>query len=199
MKFFAKVMAVLVVVSMLSVTAFADDFVLSAGKTDGIEKIEGDVVIVVPDDDSDAIKDLEKEKIEDLVDGFDEKWQKETNAPIENADVTKVFDVDVKDGSETVTVKIENLGDKVVLVAKNKETGAWKTIDFTRDGDKITFTLDGNYTIAVVEDNGNGPVVDNPIDSPQTGVESISVVLAVSTIVLLAGAVVLTKKARNAA
>ncbi len=195
MKLFAKIMAVLTVLAMLSVVAFADDFVSSPEKADGVELIEGDVVISAADD----FEGIDEGGFEDLVDGFADKWHAATNAPVDNAEVTKSFVVNTNGVSQTVTIKVDNLGDKIVLLAKNNVTGEWTFVEFTRDGNNLTFTLNGDYTIVILEDNGNAPVVDKPVQSPQTGVQSVSVLLAVSTVVLLAAAVVLSKKARNVA
>lgn len=210
MKIFSKVLAVLTVIAMLSVVAFADDFVLSPGKSSGIELVDGKVTITpvedkdnaedhIRDDLNETVEDLDKKDVKDLVDDFENKWKNETGAPIDNADITKIFHVDFDTDSVTFKVKIENLGDKYVLVAKNHETGDWNYVEYTADGNVLTITLDAVSTIVVAEDNGNGPVVDDPIKSPQTGVESVSVVLAVSTVVLLAAAALLFKKARTIA
>lgn len=210
MKIFTKVIAVLTVLAMLSVAAIASDFVSSPGKSTGIELLEGGVIITTPDykdDAKDHIKDdldetlvdLDKQEIEDLIGDFDSKWKDNTGAPIENAEITKVFHVYFDDDSATFKVRIDELGDKYILVAKNHKTGEWEYVNYTANGNEISITLNAVSTIVVVEDNGNGPVVDEPIQSPQTGVQSVSVVLAVSTVVLLAAAVVCFKKAKNVA
>lgn len=210
MKLFSKILAVLMVVAMLSVSAFAAEFTLSAEIKDGPEVIGDDVVITpiskiddptTPPQTKEELKDakdqLDNNKFEDLVPGFNDEWKEITGgAPVDNATVSDLIHVDLKDDSADFGVNFDGIDDdtKFVLVGLNHETGKWGIVDYTMKDGVINLKLDANTSIAVVIDNGNPPAPGG--DSPQTGASSFSVALATVTVALCGAAFVLSRKIR---
>lgn len=199
MKFITKIFAFFMALLLLATSALAEEFMPSPGKG-GVTLIEGDVTITNSNDANaserfkDAISELENKGLEDILEGFGEMWKKTTGAPLANAEVTKTFDVVFEGGPKTFKVSVVGLEAGFMVIAKDHKTGEWYYVEYTVDGNVLTITLNSSATIAIVEDNCNPPIVDNPIQSPQTNVTSFSPVLIVSSVVALVGAIFFGKK-----
>ncbi|MBE6598156.1 MAG: hypothetical protein E7638_01800 [Ruminococcaceae bacterium] len=157
----------------------------------------------------DTEEELLNNDIRDLVPNFEEEWTKRTDgAPVENAELVKLFEVSIDDTTaEKMTegrtlrfsFKVNGLkfGDKFVII--NKVGDTWKFVDYTiaEDG---TITLDVSElgVFAILKDSGADPVVDDETPkSPQTGVEAYTMELIAAAVVLCGAAVVLTKKSKR--
>ena len=154
-----------------------------------------------------ALEELKDNLIHHLVRGFDEIWEKVTGgAPLENAIVSDIFEIALvcgeadalkTDEKVTVSFTFEGIGpdDKFVVVHKPTGSDEWIVEDHTIDENGvITMTVDKLSPFAIVKDSGKAPSSD--VDSPQTGVEALSMTLAIGTVLLAGAAVVLVKKLR---
>lgn len=156
-----------------------------------------------------AVADLEDNLVHHLVPGFDKIWEEVTGgAPLENHIVYDIFEVAwicsdeqamITDEKISFSFKVDGItkDDKIIIVHKPTDSEQWIIEEHEIDENGvITVHADKLSPFAIIKDSGKAPTTD--VQSPQTGVSDTGlIVIAVSAVILAAGAVVIGKKLRK--